>query len=233
MKTFQHLLLLAFLTLSSNSLHAQKSEMRKVGDFKYISIQSGIDLELTQSSKQSVEVTANSDIIGRILTEVEGYTLKIYIEKGKKYRPWNNNGPMIVAISTDHIERLMASGGSDVESTGVWKTDEFRIQSSGGSDIELELDVDELEVLCSGGSDVDIRGTADRLDIQSSGGSDFNGRKLKTKKAHIQSSGGSDVYVHVTERLVARASGSSDIYYSGDPEYRDIDTSSSSDVRKY
>jgi len=232
MKTFQHLLLLAFLTLSSNSLLAQKSEMRKVGDFKYISIQSGIDLELTQSSKQSVEVTANSDIIGRILTEVEGYTLKIYIDKNWK-SSWKNSGPMIVAVSTAHIERLMASGGSDVESTGVWKTDEFRIQSSGGSDIELELDVDELEVLCSGGSDVDIRGTADRLDIQSSGGSDFNGRKLKTKKAHIQSSGGSDVYVHVTERLVARASGSSDIYYSGDPEYRDIDTSSSSDVRKY
>jgi len=207
--------------------------MREVGDFKYISIQSGIDLELTQSNKQSVEVTANSDVIDRILTEVDGYTLKIYIEKGKKYRPWNNNGPMTVAVSTDHLERLMASGGSDVEGSGIWKTDDFRIQSSGGSDIELEIDVDELDVQCSGGSDVKIKGTAERIDIQSSGGSDFNGRKLEAEEVHVQSSGGSDVYVHVTKKLIARASGSSDIYYSGDPEYRDIDTSSSSDVRKY
>jgi len=221
-----------FSSLVSVSLLAQKSESREVGDFKYVSIQSGIDLELTQSQNQSLEVIANRDVIDRIQTEVEGNTLKIYIKTNWKKNTWNN-GPMTVKLSTDHIERIMASGGSDVESTGVWKTDEFRIQSSGGSDIELELDVDELEVQCSGGSDVDVEGTADRLEIQSSGGSDFNGRKLKTKEARIQSSGGSDVYVHVSEKLVARASGSSDIYYSGDPKYRDIDTSSSSDVRKY
>lgn len=231
MQAIQSIFFLVFTFFVSITLGAQ-TQNRDVSDFKYISVQSGIDLEITQSNNQSVTVIANKDVIDRILTEVEGNKLKIYIENSWKQK-WRNNGPMTVKVSTDHLERLTASGGSDVESIGVWKSDNFRIQSSGGSDIELEIDVDELEVQCSGGSDIDIAGRADDLEIESSGGSDFNGRKLKTKKANVRSSGGSDVYVHVTEKLVARASGASDIYYSGDPKYRDVDTSSSSDVRKY
>lgn len=232
MKTaIQTFSLALFLFLSFN-LSAQERQNRDLRKFDAISVGGGIDLNLTQSESQSVVIAANEDIIDRILTEVQGSTLKIYIKDSYKYN-YGKNGPMVADVSLPYLKKLMASGGSDVQSMGEWKSDDFRIQASGGSDITLKLIAESLEVQCSGGSDLDINGKVDDLEIQSSGGSDFNGKQLIAKEARIQSSGGSDVYIHVTDKLVVRASGSSDVYYKGDPAIRDIDSSSSADVRKY
>ena len=159
--------------------------------------------------------------------------LKIYVEKKSNKWSWNNNGSMKAYVSVAYLEKIAASGGSDIESEGTWESDDFHIQASGGSDIDMKIDTDELVVQCSGGSDINMDGRASKVSIMSSGGSDFNGRKLMTKEADIKSSGGSDVYIHVSEKLTARASGASDIHYSGDPKIRDIDASSSSDVERY
>lgn len=230
MKIIKSILSLVFL-FSIITLHAQSTETREVGNFNSISVQSGIDLYLTQDDNKSVEIKANDDIIDRILTKVEGNTLKIYIDKKNWKR--NNNGQMVAYVSVSYLNRLTASGGSDVESQGVWKSEDLKIIASGGSDIEMSVEVDFLEITCSGGSDIDLNGSTQKMDLTSSGGSDFNGRKLIAKDANIRSSGGSDAYVHVIDKLVARASGASDIHYSGDPQIRDIDTSSSSDVEKH
>ena len=233
MKIIKSTFSLVFL-FSIITLHAQSNETREVGNFNSISVQSGIDLYLTQEDNKSVEIKANDDIIDRIQTKVEGNTLKIYIDKkNRKWNNWNNNGQMVAYVSVSYLNRLTASGGSDVESQGVWKSEDLKIIASGGSDIEMSVEVDFLEITCSGGSDIDLDGSTQKLDLTSSGGSDFNGRKLIAKDANIRSSGGSDAYVHVTDKLVARASGASDIHHSGDPQIRDIDTSSSSDVEKY
>jgi len=233
MKTIKATFCLIFL-FSSILINAQSTEKRDVGNFKSIAVQSGIDLHITQSDDQSVEIRAKSDVIEDVMTSIEGNTLKIYLDKkNRKWNGWKNTGPIDAYVSVAYLNRLTASGGSDVDCAGKWKSDDLEIKASGGSDIEMSVDVDHLQVECSGGSDMDINGNADNLDLTSSGGSDFNGRQLVVKEANIQSSGGSDVYIHVTDKLVARASGASDIHYSGNPEIRDIDTSSSSDVKKY
>ncbi|MBT8219128.1 MAG: DUF2807 domain-containing protein [Bacteroidia bacterium] len=199
--------------------------------FKSIEVQSGIDLYLTKSSTQSVEIKAKSDIIDKVITEVEGSTLKIYFERGSRWN-WNNN-KMSAYVSTDQIEKLSASGGSDVEAEGRFVGDEMYINGSGGSDIEMTLSCDKLVVSVSGGSDIEVEGDAKTLKIEASGGSDFKGRAFEAKIVQANVSGGSDAYFNVSEELIARASGGSDIHYRGDPKRKDIDSSSSSDVKKY
>ena len=233
MKIIKLTLNLVFL-FSMTFLSAQTTEQRAVDNFKSISVQSGIDLHITQEDGQSVEIKAKSDIINHVITSVEGNTLKIYLDKKNwKWNNWKNNGPIDAYVSVAYLDRLTASGGSDVDSKGIWKSEDFELIASGGSDISMSVDVKFLEIECSGGSDIDLDGSTHKLELISSGGSDFNGRKLIAKEANIKSSGGSDAHIHVTDKLVARASGASDIHYSGDPKIRDIDSSSSSDVEKY
>jgi hypothetical protein len=83
--------------------------------------------------------------------------------------------------------------------------------------------VSELEAMSSGGSDLRLSGTADSVAIQASGGSDIDARDLRARAVDIQTSGGSDAVIDVSERLVAQASGGSDIVYSGNPATADID----------
>ena len=69
MKTYQ-LTLVFLLFLTSFTIQAQSTQTRDVGNFKSISVQSGIDLYLSQEDNQSVEIVAKSDIIDRIITKV-------------------------------------------------------------------------------------------------------------------------------------------------------------------
>lgn len=232
----RNLILVCLFNVSFTALaFSQSTQTRNVGDFHSISVQSGIDLYLTQSSSQSVEVTANDDFIDRVITEIEGGSLKIYLKKkdGKGWKGNWNTGRLEVRVSTDELRSLSASGGSDVENKGTWESDEMKINASGGSDIELDIDVQTLNVNTSGGSDLNVTGTADILKLNCSGGSDFKGKSLMVKEAKVNSSGGSDAYINVSEKLVATASGSSDIHYTGNPQIKDLNSSSSADIRKY
>ena len=68
--------------------------------------------------------------------------------------------------------------------------------------------------------------------MHSSGGSDFNASGLQTEEADLHSSGGSDLSIAVRDRIVANASGGSDITYSGEPRSVNVNASGGSDIRR-
>ena len=203
-----------------------QEEVRKVEDFDAISVSGGIDLYIYQSDDQEVVVKASDNVIGRIKTEVKKGSLHLFVEKGK----WFNNVKMEVHVTVDNLDALRASGGSDVYSKGTFQSDDFEIHASGGSDIEMALEVENLECHLSGGADTDLTGVADNLEIHASGGSDFEGYDLKAKHVVVDASGASDSSVFASESIDVRASGSSDVDFKGNPSKTNISSSGSSDV---
>ena len=141
------------------------------------------------------------------MTDVKNGKLHIYLDKGK-YR----NAKMDVFVVVEKLEGLHASGGSDVE---------------------MNLEVEKLECHLSGGSDTDLEGSAEHLHIQSSGSSDFEGFGLVSKHCIIRASGSSDSKVNVSESIEVSASGSSDVHFKGNPSKTNIKSSGSSDVHSH
>ena len=227
-KTYTFLLICFCLSIGSN-LFGQKIEEqnRQVGQFDNISVQGGIDLFLRQGSTTSVTVKANDHIINDIATEVEGNTL--VIKYTKKMKTWGKNIQQKVYITVDDLDKLTASGGSDVLSE-AFNLDNLSISASGGSDLELNLNVKELKLYCSGGSDTNLKGSADKLEIKSSGGSDLNAQSFKAKDCMITASGGADAHINVSGNLTMTATGASDIHYSGSPKILSQKTSGGADI---
>ncbi len=59
----------------------------------------------------------------------------------------------MVTVKTDRIEVIEASGGADV--TGNGATESYRLQASGGSDVDLlDLHASSVEIDASGGTEV-------------------------------------------------------------------------------
>jgi hypothetical protein len=160
-------------------------------------------------------------------TEVRGSSLYLSFEG-----PWSIGRSAKVYVVMDDIEEISSGGGSDVRTHGIVRTRRLMLRSSGGSDMDLDVAVSELDIECSGGSDVSIRGTADHLRARTSGGSDLKGFDLVADEADLQSSGGSDMQVHVVKKLHAKASGGSDIQYMGNPQNKQIESSSNADIEK-
>jgi hypothetical protein len=207
------------------------AQVRTVGSFSEISVSGGIDLYLSADQKETVVVSAKSEEYrDRIVTRVSGNRLEIFFnDKGKMHWP---DMRLKVYVSFRQLNKLLASGSSDVYVNGIIKSDNLTIKLSGSSDFSGAVDVNTLELEQSGSSDSKISGKSSMLNVHVSGASDMKAFDLKTDVCNAKASGASDINITVNKELSAEASGSSDISYRGEGRTKDIKTSGSSSIKK-
>ena len=202
-------------------------EIREVKDFSSVEAGSGIDVFITQSNEFRVEVEASKNAIHRIITEVRGETLHVYVKGSFR---WGSKDIRKVYVSAPEYKMISANGGADIRGNNSIKAEMLSLKSTGGSDIYLSVETTTLKLNCSGGADISVNGTTDQLSASSSGGSDINARKLMAKYVDVSASGGGDADVYASEKITARASGGGDVNYTGSPKEKDISESGGGDV---
>jgi hypothetical protein len=211
-------------------LGAQQRDVRNLSGFHSVSVGGGLDLFLRRGDTFVVEVDTDEEP-SEIITEVRDGTLDV-----RRDRPWfdffgdSDEGEVYVTMPT--LQALTASGGSDVRVEGSFAGDALRITASGGSDVELDAAVNSVEVQASGGSDVELSGSAHTARLQSSGGSDVDAERFTADEANVESSGGSDVAISVRNSIAGRASGGSDITYTGQPGSVNVEASGGGEVTR-
>lgn len=232
---FVSLLMLTGTILAQKTIRDANAQSRNgLKNFHAVQVSSGIDLYLTQSSEEAVAVSAVSDEYrDKIITEVVDGVLKIYYEKNNSWNWGSNSGnkKLKAYVSVKNLDKLSASGGSDVAFESVIRSNKLSISISGGSDLKGEIACDDLSLSASGGSDADLKGRASKASISASGGSDVNGYGLMTDVCRVVSSGGSDVSITANKQMDATASGGSDIHYKGNATAT-TSKSGSSGIRK-
>jgi hypothetical protein len=169
---------------------------RNVPSFTSLDVSSGIDVIVTQGSKQSVVIQAEQNLQELIITEVSGSTLYIYVKKGTNI--WQSKG-MDAYITVTGLQSVNVSGGGDIESQSMIKADNIALNISGGGDLSFEIDAAGTSCKVSGGGDADIIGTIGACDLQMSGGGDM---KLEAgiKELNASVSGGGDAVIRSSER---------------------------------
>ncbi|HEX2631051.1 MAG TPA: head GIN domain-containing protein, partial [Chitinophagaceae bacterium] len=135
-------------------------------------------------------------------------------------------------VSFKTLDKLNASGGSDVWVDGTLKASRLDIRISGGADFVGKVDATDLDVEASGGSDMHISGSAKKLTIEASGGSDVKGFDLSVETCNANASGGSDIQISASKELNIDANGGSDVHYKGNAVIKDIKTSGGGSVKK-
>lgn len=209
------------------------AQARTVGSFHAIEVSNSIDLYLSQGNEEAVAVSANdSKYRDRIKTEVSNGVLKIYMEKENGFSWTSGNHKLKAYVSCKMLDKLSASGSSDVYVDGSLTGDNLAIQLTGSSDFKGTVKVNELSLDQRGSSDATISGQANNVTINISGSSDVRGYGLVVDNCTAQASGSSDLNITVNKELNAHASGSSDIYYKGAAVIKDLHSSGSSTVSK-
>lgn len=216
----QLLLLVSFFATiglpAQKTVHDANAETRQAKNFHAIAISDGIDLYLTQSNEEAVAVSASaSEYRDRIRVEVVDGELKIYYDRQNLLSLNWGNRKLKAYVSIKNIDRLKASGGSDVYIDNELKADQLSMHLSGGSDFRGKLNSKNLTIAATGGSDVYLSGSAEKVVIHSSGGSDVHAYELASDYCTVESSGGSDVHITVNKEINGNASGGSDVYFKG------------------
>lgn len=231
------MLLLAVLisfTAISQTIHDANAEVRQVSGFKGVNVSSAIDLYISQGSVEAVAVSAaDTKVRDKIITEVKDGILHIYIEN--KLFDWNNfrgDRKMKAYVTVKEINRLQASGASDVKVSGTLKTDNLKLFMSGASDFEGAVEAKNIQIEGSGASDIRISGSAEQANIDMSGASDFKGYDFKVEYCKAEISGAGDLQVTCNKELDAQASGASSIKYKGDAVVKRSSSSGASSIKK-
>lgn len=228
--------LLVFLLPAS--VHAQRwesvrgnhnvvKEERKAGTFDEIKVSSGIDVYLTQGSRESITVEADENLHEYIMTEIRNGELNVYTEvlirDAERKR---------VYVTMRNIESVKTTSAGDIVGQNPVKAEKLEISASSAGSINLEVDAGEVEVYISSSGDVTLSGQADYLDASLSSAGDLNAFDLQVKEAEVSASSAGDADVSVTDKIFARASSAGEITYQGSPKYVDTHSSSAGGIHR-
>lgn len=201
------------------------TETRATSSFNAIAVTGSVDVYLSQGEKEEVTVEADQNLLEIIRTEVKGNTLHIYETKNIRKADARK-----VYITFQELNSLIAKGATDVYGRTPIRTESLEVGISGASDVTLEIYTNELICRIDGAADGYLSGEVKAMIARVSGSSDLEAGNLISQTCQVETDGASDAQVHATESLDAKASGSSDIEYRGNPKTLRKEESTAADI---
>ncbi len=229
-KLLSRLFIYGIFTTSTilSTVTAQDRESRPIPDIiTQVYVSSGIDLYVTQAGKSSLEIEANKDVMGKIITEIKGHELRIYTSNHFR---WKRTTTPKVHLTLNQIEKIVCTAGADVYTKNAIKTDSLELIVKSGADMYATVDTKLLKITSSSGSDIKVKGKTVSLIASAGSGSDIIAEDLAAKYVKVSTSSGSDAKVYALESIDAHASSGSDIIFFGDPINKSVKKSSGGDV---
>jgi ribosomal protein L40E len=178
-------------------------------NFTSVSVSSGFEFAITQSSFFIVKTTTDDNIQKYLQISKSGDTLSVELKPGYSI----TTSTLSVEISMPTLSRLELSGGSKGNATGFVSTNNFEIDASGGSRVQMQ-------------------GQANDLTVNVSGGSQLNLSNFAVRNASVDLSGGSQAEIHPRGRIDANLSGGSHLFYSGNPTLGNINISGGATIER-
>lgn len=241
----------------------QVSENRTVAEFSKLKASQGIEVFYTVSTTQSVKVeTDDNEKLAYIKTEVEGQTLKVYVDNNSKedYSYGTGKGKNIngmrfkvlkVYITGNALTAIKASSSASVKLENLNSVDQLEVAASSSATVSGTFDCTDLQVdvsssgnfkgkvnaknvaiEVSSSADCDLMGKAEKVTIKASSSADCNAKDLVAEAVTVKASSSADVTVFATKSLDASATSSSSVDYFGNPFQVNTDKSSSGSVNK-
>jgi len=185
-----------------NNIIKQK---RQIEEFNGIDVGGAFTVYLKQGDQNSAIVETKAKIIDKVLTEVKKQTLYIYSKSLK------NPGKLNVYITFKDISRIDVHGAATIKGQSVISAEELKIDASGASFVELDLDVDTLNTDISGAADIKLTGKANTHVTSVSGAGELEAADLKTNTTHAEASGAGDATINASEEAEINTSGAASI----------------------
>ena len=192
------------------------TETRSVASFQAISASGAIHVLVKQGSTQSLQVSADDNLLPLLETIVEtaseGATLKVGWKKSSHPRP---RGRVQISVVLPQLSAVSTAGAGDI-TVEAFSTPALKLAIAGAGDIRLQgLSTAELAVSISGAGDVAASGSATRVKLKIAGSGDVRMADLKADDVSVTIAGSGDAVVNAEKTLDVRIAGSGDVSYSG------------------
>lgn len=228
-------LIFAFLAIVAgvSDIHAQEKTF-EVKSFDKLIVSPHIEVNLVEGAEESVVVDNAKISLEKINVEVEGRTLRLYLEGAKvvtkserissdKWRgkkPLYNGTMATLTVTYRKLENLSIRGEEIVRCKDVLNADDFKMSLYGDAKVYFDsVSIDELTVAIYGSSYLEINeGIVSRQVYRAYGESEVNTVGMKADETKITAYGENNFRVNVSDRLKVTCYGGTNVNYLGNPE---------------
>src|SRR5690606_1623 len=132
------------------------SENRQVSNFNSVDVSGAIDVYVSQSPESSIRIEGDDNLLEFIEVYEEGGTLKIHTRRGVNINPSQS---MKVHVSNPEWKGFEASGACNIIGRDLIRTTgDVKIDLSGASDVDMQLDAPRIGTEVSGAGSVKLSG---------------------------------------------------------------------------
>lgn len=189
------------------------TENRYGSGFSSVSSSGEFIVNIVPGDEYMVEVTAESNLLSYIETDVVNHTLRISTRNVYNLR---NHEPMTINIVCPDLDGLRLSG-SGVITADYFTTGDFDLVVSGSGKIIADIDADRVDGDISGSGDIILSGVASETDFNISGSGKIQSYDLEQEYCNATVSGSGNMYVNVSKVLDVTISGSGKVFYMNNP----------------
>lgn len=185
----------AAIVASSATAHAESeivSEVRAVPAFRAVELAGTLKVEVTVGAPARVEISAGTDVIGKVSTTVKDGVL--VIDTRSRLR---NQGPIRAIVTVPALSGVTISGTGQMEVHGI-ASDRFAVSLPGTGGVKLT-------------------GSTGALDLRVDGTGEVSAKELAAKDATVEISGTGSATLRATQSLEATVTGTGNISVHGKP----------------
>jgi hypothetical protein len=194
-------------------------------DFTKIKVSTGLDLYISQGSKNQITVEADENLQEIILTEVNDGILKIYSKKNI----WKAKARKVY-VTIKNLEAITATSGSDVYTNEALEVNNLNINATSGADIHVSVDANTIETTATSGSNIEVSGASNNHISKATSGASIDAYQLQSKNVTVKVTSGANINVYASESIDAKATSGGDIDFKGSPKKVNKKTSSGGSV---
>ena len=205
-----------------------KEESRTVAEFDKIVVGSAFQVEAKEGKLEPIKVSADSNLLTHIKSEVKDGTLRVWIDGSI-----STETPLKLTLSTPTIHKFEASGATNVNLALAAKHD-LNLSGSGSSTLKVDGDIANLNCDLSGASRATLStkslakldanltgssgfvfsGTLDSITAELSGASTIKGN-MNGKEAKVTMSGASNGVFGKFDKVSKNLTGASNASFDG------------------
>jgi len=193
-----------------------QTEARSARYFDEVKSSGSFEVYVMQGDEPAIQVTAESNLLPYIETDIDGDRLHIRTRGMHNLR---EKRPIEVYLVTPNVEELVLSGSGKIEVEN-FTADKYSVVLSGSGDVISSFDAQELDAYISGSGRLFLDGTADKADIGISGSGQISAFDLAIRDCDVVISGSGSARVNVEDELDVRISGSGNVHYINFPQVK-------------
>lgn len=197
-------------------------------NFDEIKINGAIKVILVQDSSYKVLIEADSNILAYVRAEVSNSELIIELD----HEEYCGTDTILVRAGIGELKTLNLDGAVKVSGEGRIFADDLKLLLSGASDVSLELSASKVSTNVDGVGKIAFTGQAGVHELKIKGTAKVEAFDFIVGVYDIQTEGIGKANINVLNELNVNTSGSSEIYYRGNPKKVDEKKSGATKLEK-